>query len=242
VSDVRRPARPAPVRPGELDDPVVVAFPLRGMWAAENTPAQRIPSHGVDLLGQRYAFDFVRPDDRPGFHLHPAGTLRSYVIGGLTRECYGWGQPVHASFDGEVVAAVDGVPERTWLHVLRELALVTKNALTWRPTRGIASVAGNHVIVQGEPGSAMYAHLTTGSVAVQPGAVVREGELLGRVGHTGNSTLPHLHFQVADGRDPLTANGVACAFAAYEALRDGEWRRVERGIPRRRERIRSVGA
>ncbi|HJS27439.1 MAG TPA: M23 family peptidase, partial [Actinomycetota bacterium] len=45
---------------GELDDPVVVGFPLRGEWAAATTPAHRIPSHGTDMLGQRYAFDFVR--------------------------------------------------------------------------------------------------------------------------------------------------------------------------------------
>ena len=44
------------------------------------------------MLGQRYAFDFVRIDDRKGFHLHPAGTLRSYLIGGRTRDCYGWGE------------------------------------------------------------------------------------------------------------------------------------------------------
>ena|GEM_PF-2671872 len=41
---------------GELDDPVVVEFPLRGEgWMAVTTPAARTPSHGVDMLGQRYA-------------------------------------------------------------------------------------------------------------------------------------------------------------------------------------------
>ena len=134
---------------GELDDPVVVDFPLRGEWAAANTPAHRIPSHGTDMLGQRYAFDFVRIDDRNGFHIHPAGTLRSYVVGGRTRECYGWGQTVHAPFDGEVVEAVDGVPERAWLHLVRELALVLKNAVTFDPAkRGLDPVLGNHVIMR----------------------------------------------------------------------------------------------
>jgi hypothetical protein len=59
--------------------------------------------------------------------------VRSYVIGGRTRECYGWGQPVHAAFDGEVVEATDGVQEREWLHVVRELALVLKNTVTFDP-------------------------------------------------------------------------------------------------------------
>ncbi len=69
-------------RDAELEDAVVVEFPLRGEWSVERTPARRIPSHGTDLLGQRFAYDLVRTDHRPGFHLHPAGTLRLLLIGG----------------------------------------------------------------------------------------------------------------------------------------------------------------
>ena len=226
---------------GELDDPVVVEFPLRGEWAAANTPAHRIPSHGTDMLGQRYAFDFVRIDHRKGFHLHPAGSLRSWVIGVRTRECYGWGQPVHAAFDGEVVTAVDGVPQREWLQVVRELALVLKSAVTFDPAkRGVTPVAGNHVVMRTDGTFAFYAHLAPGTVAVEPGDAVSAGEVIGRVGHTGNSTAPHLHFQLMDSADPLEAKGIPSAFATYEAEREGRWERVERGIPGRRERIRSI--
>jgi hypothetical protein len=65
-----------PATMGELDGPVVVELPLRGEWSVERSPVDRIPSHGTDLLGQRYAYDLVRTDNRPGFHLHPAGNLR----------------------------------------------------------------------------------------------------------------------------------------------------------------------
>ena len=34
-----------------------------GGWL-RNSPARRVPSHGVDLLGQRYAIDFVGVDER----------------------------------------------------------------------------------------------------------------------------------------------------------------------------------
>lgn len=44
-------------------EPVVVTFPLRGEWYAPNTPGHRIPSHGTDQLGQRYASDFVKAED-----------------------------------------------------------------------------------------------------------------------------------------------------------------------------------
>jgi hypothetical protein len=112
------------------------------------------------MLGQRYAFDFVRIDDRKGLHLHPAGTLRSYLIGGRTRDCYEWGQPVHAAFDGEVVEAVDGAPGRAWLHIVRELALVLKNAVTFDPAkRGLDPVLGNHVVLRTGETFALFAHL-----------------------------------------------------------------------------------
>ena len=207
----------------------------------ERSPADRIPSHGTDLLGQRYAYDLVRTDHRSGFHLHPAGTLRWLLLGGRTRDCYGWGQPVHAAFDGVIVQAVDGVPERQWLHPVRESWLAVKTTVGFA-RRGLdpARLAGNHVIMATAGTYALYAHLVPGSVAVARGQQVGVGEVIGRVGHTGNSTAPHLHFHLMDSADPLRATGIPCAFAAYLVERDGKWQRVERGIPHRRERIRSV--
>ena len=226
---------------GELDAPVVVGFPLRGEWSVERTPAHRIPSHGTDMFGQRFAYDLVRADHRPGFHLHPAGTLRSFLIGGRTRDCYGWGQPVYSAFDGEIIEAVDGVPERQWLHVVRESWLALKNAFVFA-RRGLdpARLAGNHVIARTGHTYALYAHLAAGSIGVTTGQEVRVGKVIGRVGHTGNSTAPHLHFQLMDSADPLQAKGIPCAFAEYLVQRDGRWERVERGIPGRLERIRSI--
>ena len=85
-----------------------------------------------------------------------------------------------------------------------------------------------------------FAHLVPGSVAIRAGDAVRTGDVLGRVGHTGNSTAPHLHFQLMDAPDPLRANGVPCAFRVYEVFEDAQWRRVTDGIPRGTDRIRSV--
>ena len=226
---------------GELDDPVVVELPLRGEWSVERTPADRIPSHGTDLLGQRYAYDLVRTDHRRGFHVHPAGTVRFLLTGGRTRDCYGWGQPVHAVSDGVIVQAVDGVAERQRLHPVRESWVAVTTTVRFA-RRGLdpAGLAGNHVITETAGTYALYAHLAPGSVAVARGQQVRAGEVLGRVGHTGNSTAPHLHFHLMDSADPLRARGIPCAFAAYLVERDGQWQRVVRGIPHRRERISSV--
>jgi hypothetical protein len=109
---VLRPGFDRPIALNELDHPIVVDFPLRGEWTVEQTPAHRIPSHGTDVLGMRYAYDFIRTDGRHRRRVHPAGSLRWFLVGGRTRDCYGWGEPVHAASAGQVVDAVDGVPER----------------------------------------------------------------------------------------------------------------------------------
>jgi hypothetical protein len=98
----------------ELRDALVVDLPLRGEgWVAVNSRADRIPSHGTDMLGQRYAFDFFRADPRRrSLRYHAASTPRTVLLGVPTRECLAWGQPVHAPLPGEVVAAVDRFPER----------------------------------------------------------------------------------------------------------------------------------
>ena len=43
--------------------PVVLAFPFRGRWLARNSPARRVPSHGSDLFGTRFAIDFIAVDE-----------------------------------------------------------------------------------------------------------------------------------------------------------------------------------
>ncbi|HEX2766963.1 MAG TPA: M23 family metallopeptidase [Candidatus Limnocylindria bacterium] len=223
----------------ELDGAIAVPFPLRGEWRAPTTPARMIPSHGTDLLAQRYAFDLLQVDKRES--IHPASKLRMYLLGVPTRECYAWGQPVHAVLDGEVVVASDGAPEPGYLHVVRGLAGVLWTAFTFDPAKGFGSVAGNHVIIGHGATYSAYVHLAPGSVVVRSGQAVRAGDVIGRVGHTGNSTSPHLHFQLMDGPDPMTAAGLPCAFSDVEVKRGGRWVHEARAIPDRSEPIRSIG-
>lgn len=220
----------------ELAGAVAVGFPLRGEWYPIRSPGSRIPSHGTDVLAQRYAFDLQRLG--PGRRYHPAGWIRTLVAGVPLHECYGWGEPVHSALEGEVTAAVDGEPERTWLHPVRELWHVSANTVAFRRTAAVERLVGNHVIVQSGHLHAAYVHLAPGSVRVRPGQRIDRGEILGRVGSTGNSTAPHLHFQLMDGPDPLTARPVPAAFAAYEVWRDGRWVPVHDAVPTTTERIR----
>jgi len=220
--------------------PVVVEFPLRGEgWVAVTSPADRIPSHGTNMLGQRFAYDFLMTDDRRGGHYHRASRLCTLLLGVPTHECFAWGAPVHSPFGGVIVRAVDGFPERLRVHPIREAALAIRNALTFSPER-MPQILGNHVIIRGDGVFAGLVHLAPGSVAVTEGQVVDVGEVIGRVGHTGNSTSPHLHFQVMDSADPAIAVGLPCAFRTYEVQRGGAWTTTTDGIPCRTDRIRLV--
>ena len=55
----------------------------------------------------------------------------------------------------------------------------------------------NYVAVQHDDGTVgEYAHLTHEGAVVAVGQAVEQGQLIGRSGHSGNSTAPHLHFHV----------------------------------------------
>jgi murein DD-endopeptidase MepM/ murein hydrolase activator NlpD len=62
---------------------------------------------------------------------------------------------------------------------------------------------------------ALYAHLKPFSVTVQVGDVVTDGKKLGLLGNSGNTTGPHLHFQVMDRPSVLKANGLPFVFDSF---------------------------
>ena len=70
------------------------------------------------------------------------------------------------------------------------------------------------------------------------GQNIKKGEVIGRVGHSGNSFAPHLHFQLMDSSDIASANGLPCAFEQYDAFQNGEWKKEVNGIPTDKDRIR----
>jgi murein DD-endopeptidase MepM/ murein hydrolase activator NlpD len=78
-----------------------------------------------------------------------------------------------------------------------------------REISGARWIVGNHVVLDlGDGVYAMYAHVRRGSLKIKPGDRVRAGQQIARCGNSGNSTEPHVHFQLMDGPDLDAARGI----------------------------------
>jgi murein DD-endopeptidase MepM/ murein hydrolase activator NlpD len=146
-------------------------FPLRaGSYAVVQGGPPVVNAHAGNAA-QSWALDLVklRPSGRRARGLH-AGALDRYAS---------FGQQVLSPCDGVVVRADDGHPDLA-------------------PPRSQPHVpAGNHVVIRMADGLlVVLAHLKDASVGVRPGGRVRAGEIVGRIGNSGNTTEPHLHIHV----------------------------------------------
>lgn len=179
------------VPPGAVD----LSFPLRGgsFLVAHGGSTSASNMHHMHPA-QKYALDVAK--------LNAAGMrARGLYPADLTRYAI-WGAPISSPCDGTIRTAVDGLPDQP----IGKLDPKNK--------------AGNHVIVRCRDLDVLLAHMQRGSVTVRPGATVRTGQPLGRVGNSGNTTEPHLHVHAE-------RNGVGVPVTF-----NGEWL-VRNGVVRR---------
>jgi hypothetical protein len=182
----------APVLGVDRRTPTVIAAPLQGPgWfnavgcCLPSALHRRLlyPANGRWVKGETFAIDWLQ--ERNGTLFEGDGSRNS--------QWYGFGAPLLAVADGTVVRAVDGKPD------------IAPGAPPILATP--EDFAGNHVVVRIRPGVfAEYGHLQQGSVQVRVGQRVRVGQQLGRLGNSGNTTAPHLHFGLIDRAEVAVAN------------------------------------
>ncbi|MFF9013048.1 M23 family metallopeptidase [Streptomyces sp. NPDC014870] len=207
-------------RPNADERPAVeVDPPVTGRWSALNSPADRTPSHGTHQYGQTYAIDIVEEDEerpRPAF-------ARLWPVVRRSEEFPAFGAPLFAVADATVVHAEDRQRDHLSRNSLPALAYLLLIESAARALAGPRRVTGNHLVLDlGDGTYAMYAHLRRGSLAVRAGDRVRAGQELARCGNSGNSTEPHVHFQLMDGPDLDTARGVPFTWRGVGVPRNGE--------------------
>lgn len=120
-----------------------------------------------------------------------------------------FGKDILAVADGEVIDCYHAIPITTsWVWAER---------LPYFEQYGLAAQFGNYVILQHANGeSSFYGHMALDSLTVKKGDLVKQGQTIGKVGHTGLSNCPHLHFQLMDKPDLLKGRGLPCSFSNIE--------------------------
>lgn len=92
---------------------------------------------------------------------------------------------------------------------------------------GLAAQFGNYVILEHANGeSSFYGHMMLNSPRVAKGDRVRQGQVIGQVGHTGLSNCPHLHFQLMDKPNLLTGRGLPCSFTNLRDVANDPMERI----------------
>ena len=119
----------------------------------------------------------------------------------------------YRAYGADVLAVADAVVQETHDKIPENVPDPIARAVPITPE----TLGGNFVLLDlGDGAYAFYAHLQPGSLTVTKGDRVHEGQVLARVGSTGNSTEPHLHFHVCDGPDPLLCAGIPIRFEGIE--------------------------
>ncbi len=170
---------------------VLYSLPFEGEWVVMNGGLSKEDSHSWEILAQRYAHDFVVAD---------ADLARHSARGNRVGDYFSYDQPVLASADGVVIATESGI---------RDAPLVG-----WGFCDFLArSFIGNYILIQhAESEFALYAHLVRDSITVESGSRVTRGQCIGRCGHSGHSSEPHLHFHVQDRADLFSGLGKPVRF------------------------------
>lgn len=196
AKEARAPAPPPP--------PPAYGYPPTAVPDAPLQPftGYRLPVNGTwrvqrthygNTHDQGYAIDIVIPAPDGSYH---TGSGR------LNTDFPSFNQPVLADAPGVIAVVVDGVPNNN------------------PPTINGYDQHGNYVIIDHRNGEfSLMAHIVPGSFRVRVGQTVAMGQELGLCGNSGQTTNPHIHWQVMDNVNPQLAHAVAPRYLPY--LRNG---------------------
>lgn len=189
------------------ETPIAIASPVKGNnWLFVSQSSMGY--HFYVLLfcndkvqsGERYAFDNLRLND----------DLSEYMNGdpSINESYYNYKDTLYAVADGLIVALQDNLPENNG------------NAQNI-PINSLNEYAGNYAVLKIDDSHfAEYAHCVPNSFFVEVGDMVNEGDPIALIGNSGNSTAPHLHFQITDTDDVFFSNGLPFVLKRYKRINE----------------------
>lgn len=181
--------------------PIVLSAPVRGKnWAAiYNSAWQRghrrvyYTVDGLSRIPGRFAIDFVQLDSNGRMYTENADFVNHY---------YGYGADVLAVDDGVVASLCNDAGESA--------------TISGHAAQAGNQASGNYLALQIRDGVyVIYEHLQPGSMRFKIGDRVKKGQVIARVGFTGDASEPHLHLHVANENSVLGAEGLPFVFEAF---------------------------
>lgn len=166
-------------------------LPFHGRWVAVNGSFGKEFSHSWGMPTQRYAYDFIILDAYGKSHEGEFDNCNHYY-------CY----------DKDVLSPADGV--------VCEVNDREKDSLIFPKGRFFSRarhIGGNYIVIRhGKNEFSTLAHLKKNSITVKVGDAVSQGQCIGKCGNTGNSSEPHLHFQLQAGKSFYSSPGLPLQF------------------------------
>lgn len=161
-------------------------LPFNGEWTVFWGGDTKELNYHIESEAQKNAFDIVITDKNG----------KTFKTDGKTNEdYYAFGKELIAPCDAEVVLVVDGIKD----NIPGELNPIY--------------VPGNTVILKTANNEYLFfAHFKQNSIDVKQGQKVKQGELLGLCGNSGNSSEAHLHFHIQNVENMNKATGAKSYF------------------------------
>jgi murein DD-endopeptidase MepM/ murein hydrolase activator NlpD len=168
-------------------------LPFRGEWYVFWGGDNEQVNYHASVRGQRRAADLI---------IKGTDDLSHKDTGRRNEDYFVYGKEILAAATGTVVTAIDGVPDN--------------EPGSMNP---LCAVGNCLIIDQGSNEYAVYAHLKPGSVRVDRGDKVRQGQVLALCGNSGNSSEPHFHFHLQDSAILQDGAGITPYFTNVQCRR-----------------------
>lgn len=184
-----------------IENSVIIDLPFKGEWIAAGAGASSLTNHHNRIASQKYAVDISR--------IGSNGKL--FTGSGIEKEeSNTYGAEVYSPVNGEVVYIIDNLPDS--------------------PTKKRDELGGNHIVIQFQDSLFVaLAHLQPNSIPPQIGDQVSVGDLVGKVGMSGNTDFCHLHIHIQDRPKYDIDNGKAypIRFRKFKRKRFALWLEFE---------------
>lgn len=167
------------------------SLPFQGVWTVVNGGVTKEFSHSWEITSQRYAYDFIILNNEGKSHFSDATTLSNYFY---------YGKKIFAPADGVVVEVRKDCGD----------SIIMGGGKT---DPFIKDIRGNYIVIKhADKEYSCLAHLMPDSITVSVGEHVKRKQQIALCGNSGNTSEPHLHFQIQNGKNFFFSAGLPIHF------------------------------